>query len=288
MTSNSMKNYQSALSSCSTSVKVIRETEMSFPLTSHEDELRKAYLGVFENSQSEPVGRASHVFESTTNDYKWKEQLISMANVMKESYVNKYIDATRDVDSLISELKKCEIKEERPNNTKSEETFSVSISNKIYFFPWSIPVVTIGRLKDADIYIPYISRLQVLIYPLEMYKRLLVLDIGSYFGFNTLKRSIAQDLLIVSKPFNRASLLLEQDEIAVVNINNFILTLNPKVCIVCFEQERQVLYSCNHFVCCSTCSKQLEKCPVCNEPVQIVKRAHEITSFVPSKVTSIR
>ena len=47
------------------------------------------------------------------------------------------------------------------------------------------------------------------------------------------------------------------------------------MCIICIEQERQIIFKpCNHIACCSTCSKNLQECPICRKQITSKKTAY--------------
>jgi Zinc finger, C3HC4 type (RING finger) len=39
------------------------------------------------------------------------------------------------------------------------------------------------------------------------------------------------------------------------------------LCVICLARNREILFDCGHFACCSDCGDDLEKCPVCGDGV---------------------
>ena len=38
-------------------------------------------------------------------------------------------------------------------------------------------------------------------------------------------------------------------------------------CNICFNKERNILFSCGHIVCCKGCARHISKCPICREDI---------------------
>lgn len=54
---------------------------------------------------------------------------------------------------------------------------------------------------------------------------------------------------------------------------------DPLACIVCLERNRNVIFSCNHVVCCKECAESLRRsdtynCPVCRKTIDSHRRVY--------------
>jgi len=55
-------------------------------------------------------------------------------------------------------------------------------------------------------------------------------------------------------------------ELLTENIN---LLKEQKTCIVCSDNEKEIVFiPCGHLCCCSVCSQPLNICPVCRQNIQ--------------------
>eukprot|EP00667_Euglena_gracilis_P013846 EG_transcript_14297 len=56
-----------------------------------------------------------------------------------------------------------------------------------------------------------------------------------------------------------------------------------KPCVVCMEAARTIMFlPCHHSVCCVTCARQLNRCPVCNDEFDDVDHGQFIQSYMQS------
>lgn len=144
------------------------------------------------------------------------------------------------------------------------------------------PVVAIGRMF-SDIAFPEAdtncSRLHALVFPLPVYGVVAVVDVGSYTGIITTKRS-SDAKCESSTPVSRRALIFKLDESAALLMGNQQVLLNPKLCCVCFEAPRNQKFNCGHQCTCKSCADKLELCPLCRAPI---KEKKEVLLPIPSK-----
>jgi hypothetical protein len=163
-------------------------------------------------------------------------------------------------------IKKTEIKEPSVQNIK------LYVCGKSYdFIAGKKPVILVGRKPGCDILLETsmlpISRLHLMIFLLPSIDTIVVVDIGSYNGYSTKSRSDGEELPF-STISNRTIGFFSFNETVVIDISGVNLVINPKECVVCFENVREIVFTnCNHFSCCSRCSDKLVECPICKTPI---------------------
>jgi hypothetical protein len=158
--------------------------------------------------------------------------------------------------------------EEKKHNA---ESLSVAYNGHTYEFPRSKRIVLIGVRHGCDIVLREkgASRLHavLLILPRELY----VLDMGALSGVRMYAREDQTRALLVSTEHDRCVMTCGTSEAVVLNLHTAIVTIHPRVCIVCMDHVRNVcMEPCRHFVCCSACAAQCDTCPQCR--AHIVKR----------------
>lgn len=110
------------------------------------------------------------------------------------------------------------------------------------------------------------SRLHALI--IITINKYIVVDMGSYTGIITKLRSSKKDK-ISSRRGDRNILIFDKSEISILQLGNREIIINPKECIVCVNNPREVIFNCGHFVTCNNCSNKLDSCPICRSPLYI-------------------
>ena len=254
------------------------------------DELRKRYLEIFEEQDAKLlekgpdflgklVARRMERSEFEHDDaVMWSQsQLIAIARASKDHIIKHYLE---EPGTDLSDWKILEEKERH-------DTFEISVAYKTFSFPWTTDVVTIGYHPTCDVSMRDVpSRLHLLIFPLAQYERILVIDVGSYLGFETVKRqSKTWPLLVKSKPFARQHLCLEYGEGAFLTIGPTRVWIHSKVCVVCMDRPREVVFAgCGHSVCCETCVRTgpLLHCPFCRKTVapEAAQRGNQFQSMM--------
>lgn len=99
-------------------------------------------------------------------------------------------------------------------------------------------------------------------------RELLIIDVGSYAGIVTLKRS-GEFPVESSLPRDRRVLKFSVDERFVLKIGDITIGFNlPKApCLVCMDRPRHQRLVCGHMCCCSQCLTRLRTCPICRAPI---------------------
>lgn len=150
-----------------------------------------------------------------------------------------------------------------------EEHWSVSIKYQGQVQTLGSMIATVGRNPNNDILLNEkslgSSRLHCVIFALPEKRRLLVADVGSCAGVQLTERS-GPEKLSSSLPKRRKPILLQWGETAVLKLAEETLVINPKECVICCVETREVRFACGHFVCCRACSKSLGgNCPICRK-----------------------
>lgn len=140
---------------------------------------------------------------------------------------------------------------------------------------------TIGRKSWCDVPLPSkqgVSRCHAIV---SLYDdALVVYDPGSFIGTRTLERSNDGDELLDSMPGARRALSFGRDETVVLEMGMVRVTLNPRVCIVCEEQPREVVFEpCRHFTMCSVCADCCSVCPLCRAPRDNTTTVDRVSTF---------
>ena len=218
--------------------------------------LRKAYEEIF-NAQEKYY---------TDDPNRWK-------NIFIESGVQLS-------KKILSELKD-------GNNSSEEHKVIFGCNNMIYDLQ-DRKVILVGRYKGCDISLASekdksVSRLHAVIFLFEEFNKIFVVDVGSLDGIITTKRS-SDAKCINSLPEKRDIIILEYDEQVILNLGNIKLFINPKECLICYENPRNIKFisikenniskGCDHYVTCQECYQKLHNgpinkqiCPICRAKI---------------------
>lgn len=177
----------------------------------------------------------------------WKKQFVDAVTLIKNKLVNDFENSYVDNDK-----------------------FTMGYKEKLYEFnATNNPIILIGRMPECDINIlnQTTSRVHLIVIPLPQYKKYLVVDMGSFDGFETLKRE-SSNPLIKSTNGHRNIMVCDWDEIAIIKLGFEIIAINPKECVVCYEAPRTSTLGCGHHVTCDNCTKIIKSCPICRIPLR--------------------
>lgn len=138
---------------------------------------------------------------------------------------------------------------------------NVKCMDKTYKFKEDHRVIMVGRnhgcdiqLKDRDV-----SRLHALIYLLPEISKIAIVDVGS---LNGIIMTSSSDLSL-----KRRTVMLDFDEFGKFCVGTIEFAVNMKTCVVCFENLRDLMFDCGHYVACKECSNLLSNCPMCRKPI---------------------
>lgn len=149
----------------------------------------------------------------------------------------------------------------------SETQMSISTDSKLFEFD-NKKCVLIGNNEGCDIALYHslgCSRLHAILFPMPQLGIFVIVDLGSMYGIKTIKRSTNADL-VHSLPKQRNTLIFTWGEIAILRFAEQTVAINPKTCIICMENPRDVKFNCGHYSTCADCSKSINKCPICRKP----------------------
>ncbi len=211
--------------------KADEELKVNPQVSIQSDELREAYLQIIEKPD-------------------WKKQMEDSAVMISQDLMN---------DLLLREVK--------------ETRFTIAHSGNLYEFDSKVSkFITIGRMKDCDILFNgygsgLTSRLHAMIMPLPQFGIYLVVDMGSYYGIDTLKRSSGK-ALISSHIKSRNILVFDWNEVAIFRMGSEKIGINPKECLICFEKPRDTTFNCGHHTVCAMCADRINRCPICREVIK--------------------
>lgn len=162
------------------------------------------------------------------------------------------------------------------DTVSSEKWVVVTVGLDTYVF--SKNIISFGKLKWCDIVTNDMecSRLHFLMFilPHKKYKDFtgvcVVADLGTRNGISTVDRT-SDEPNISSKINERNLIIFGLDEIVKLKCGKTELTVvskdtEPKECIICYDNIRQIVLPCNHFTVCERCSYSIDSCPVCKEP----------------------
>ena len=129
-----------------------------------------------------------------------------------------------------------------------------------------LQIFTVGRSDWNDFVLPdnNVSRLHFVAF---CYPGGVVLVDGWSFHGTAMTGRENQGLgLDTSVPQSRAPMFIPHGESVTVSVGPYAtFTFNPKRCVVCMENARDVRFSCDHCVSCSSCAHKLRECPVCRQ-----------------------
>lgn len=170
-------------------------------------------------------------------------------------------------DNVAKELTHLLIKEFPPCNENYSNELSVAWNHQLYQFK-DKQVILVGRHIGCDVLfnINGTSRLHTMVFPLPQFGKILVVDVGSLSGVETLKRSSEQPLRH-SRPTNREVLILDWNEVAVFKLGDTQICINPRECVICFDRPRHVTFNCKHFLVCVDCASKITLCPLCRTSI---------------------
>eukprot|EP00756_Hemistasia_phaeocysticola_P047865 Hpha_TRINITY_DN22322_c0_g1::TRINITY_DN22322_c0_g1_i1::g.177893::m.177893 len=216
-----------------------------------EEELRRSYLAVIARST-------------------WRSELLNVAQTI-------VITTPMDMCSEVPE-------------PETEWSVGVKYQGKVRTFSKS-RIVTVGRYPDNDVQLNETSlgcsRLHCVVFALPEKRRLLIADVGSCVGVQVTERSGPEGLLS-SVPRKRKPILLQWGETAVLRLADETVVINPKECVVCMTEAREVRFACGHFVCCGGCSRALYgNCPICRQQGGVVATDGARTMAVPSQAGNV-
>jgi hypothetical protein len=168
---------------------------------------------------------------------------------------SKFHKMARDV------VKQLEISDQKANCTPSV------LYDKEICYKLLLPVA-IGRSRQICDIIPlgatvHMSRLHVIILP--VYDQLYIVDMGSLSGITVTYIDCNDDPVKMSTGPDCKFIVVKSTGPVMLDFGNVRLAINPKLCIICFERPRTTKFSCGHYVSCSQCTAQLNRCPVCRE-----------------------
>jgi hypothetical protein len=178
---------------------------------------------------------------------------------------------------VLMENIKDEIKQmEEKNVDKIVRSVEITFSGQIYEFvvPETEEVMSfsVGRKLGCDVYrdIAAFSRLHAMFYIFPKANLLLVVDVGSQTGIKTLYRSNLEAPKQHSLPPNQRGILqFGLNENIILLLNEHKLVVNGKICQVCLDRPRQVVFEpCGHYLVCKVCARLLTQCSICRTPIQ--------------------
>ena len=126
----------------------------------------------------------------------------------------------------------------------------------------------IGRYVGCDIPLKQniTSRLHAMVFILPNINKIIVVDVGSFFGIVTKERS-SSEKSVHSLPNMRNVLFFDLNETVILSLGMEDICINPKECVVCMEEARNCRFGCNHWVTCTNCASKLQDCPICRKPI---------------------
>jgi len=98
-------------------------------------------------------------------------------------------------------------------------------------------------------------------------------DVNQIVGeglFNEEEQTKQKSVVAMSK--NRSMSRRQKNKIDRMKANNSSVCL---ICIICCDKAiSHIFLPCSHIICCETCSKRLQKCPVCNKKIVNASRVY--------------
>lgn len=172
------------------------------------------------------------------------------------------------------------------DNIKNNDTNRSFMITTFHGGNWSSQVldgsksVMVGRLDFCEVKLPTedltLSRLNAIIIPCPNINKMFIIDVGSVLGITMLERSSGKKL-VNSTPTFRSVMIMDYDETVVVRLGQSLkLCINPKECVVCYENTREVVTDCGHYIVCSKCVKKINECPLCRK--QITKSKEDLNA----------
>lgn len=142
--------------------------------------------------------------------------------------------------------------------------------------------ITIGRMENIDIRLaPYdkvdlCSRVHAIILVMKN-NDYIVVDVGSLTGVICQTRELNEKdpklyPIVSSIPNSRKILCFKNSELSIMKFGSVTVTFNPRLCVVCMENPRDMIASCGHFSTCGKCTDDIKKknndsfvCPICRQ-----------------------
>jgi hypothetical protein len=174
-------------------------------------------------------------------------------------------------DAAEQMVKKCPEESQAAAASSSEEPsepVTVSYNGQTYEFPRSKRIVLIGVRHGCDIVLttPGASRLHAVL--LLLPQALYVIDMGARSGVRMSAREDHTQRLLTSTLEERCVMKCGPHETVVLQLFSDIVTIHPRICIVCMDRVREVrMDPCHHFVCCSVCANKCKICPQCRSDI---------------------
>jgi hypothetical protein len=167
-----------------------------------------------------------------------------------------------------AEAKKHKMLSHQDKSYTKTDTLRVAYRGKTYEFPHTKRIVLVGVRYGCDIVLQEAgaSRLHAVL--LMLPHALYILDMGALSGVSIYAREDTTQPLCVSAEPERCVMTCGIEESVVVQLGRCLITLSPRVCIVCMDHLRDVRTNpCHHFVCCSACSSKCTECPQCRAKI---------------------
>jgi len=182
--------------------------------------------------------------------------------IVTETWNQQFVNAA---DIIIENLKKD--KELIPITNTS---FSISQEGHMYEFN-NEKYILIGRKPGCHVqFIDFVnngtSRMHAMVFPLPELNMIIVVDMGSFNGILTLKRS-SNKQCVSSFPNSRNVLIFDWNEVAILKMGNLQIGLNTKECVICMTNPRNVTFGCGHNATCDDCSQKIVDCPICRKNI---------------------
>jgi Zinc finger, C3HC4 type (RING finger) len=186
----------------------------------------------------------------------WKQQIEDAATLISEN--------------LVTDFEQCEVVEKR---------ITVAYNGKLHEFNTdNTKFILIGIKRDCDIKLLTGSRLHAIVMPFPQLGIYLVIDMGGCVGFDTIKRSTGKEL-INSHPNQRNICIFDWNEISIFNFWHNKIAINPKECLICFENPRSKVFGCGHYATCDVCMHKINTCPICRVPIIHVESKYALATM---------
>jgi len=124
-------------------------------------------------------------------------------------------------------------------------------------------IFSVGRKDTCDVQMqdPSVSRMHVWVFNLP--GAIVVVDGWSCCGTRVTEWDADDQEPPRSVPGARCAFIVPHGAPAKLHLGQRGLTLNPKLCVVCWERARALRLPCGHQAVCKHCAGRLAECPVC-------------------------
>jgi len=162
-----------------------------------------------------------------------------------------------------------DLKEGKEVHQVNNKMIFIAVHDRLYEFDTGDKkYIMVGRKPGCDVLfneIPYngTSRMHTIIFPLPELKMIIVVDMGSLSGITTHKRSSDEKQCVSSLPKSRNVLIFDWEEIVILRMGQVQVAINPKDCVVCMVNPRNMTFGCGHHCTCHDCSQKITTCPIC-------------------------